>query len=496
MLTRIERAVTTGAMALCLLAAGLWGESSARAGVEPPAAGTQRVLIISGQGEHDWRSTTPFLRKVLADTGRFDVRVCETPVGLTAQMLADFDVLVDDYAGRALGTDTDNAIIRFVESGKGLVITRGAIGSFTGSHQSEGAKQTGGPVFARLVPAYWSTGPAGDRQPSVQFVDVKIARPEHPIVHGLKSSFKTADALYRGMTVLTGAEVLATAAHDAASGSGKDVPVLLTAGFGNGRVFCSGLGHDLAAMHEKEFITTFTRGTEWAATGTATLPADAGLPRPNADAVRALLITGGHDHETAFYSLFDGYKDLDWLPVAPSTTAFQNDLRGKYDVVIMYDFSRDLDEKGKKNLREFVESGKGVVVLHHALLNYQKWNWWYQDVVGGSYRLSREGTVPSSTVKNNEQIFVTPEGNHPVTTGIAPFHLVDETYGRMWISPNVRPLLSTDNPNSNHVLAWIGPQAGTKVVAIQLGHGHTAFGHPSYRALVHNAILWAAGRIK
>ena len=77
----------------------------------------------------------------------------------------------------------------------------------------------------------------------------------------------------------------------------------------------------------------------------------------------------------------------------------------------MYDFSRDLDEKGKKNLRDFVESGKGIVVLHHALLNYQKWTWWYQDVVGGSYRLSREGDIPSSTVKNDQDIAVTPAGS-------------------------------------------------------------------------------------
>ena len=176
--------------------------------------------------------------------------------------------------------------------------------------------------------------------------------------------------------------------------------------------------------------------------------------------VRALLITGGHDHETAFYSLFDGYQELGSIPVVTSSTAFQNDLRSKYDVVIMYDFSRDLDEKGKKNLRDFVESGKGVVVLHHALLNYQKWNWWYQDAVGGSYRLSREGDVPSSTVKNNQDIAVTPESDHPITAGIAPFHIVDETYGRMWMSDKVRPLLATDNPNSSHYVAWIGPLAG------------------------------------
>ena len=150
----------------------------------------------------------------------------------------------------------------------------------------------------------------------------------------------------------------------------------------------------------------------------------------------------------------------------------------------MYDFSRDLDEKGKKNLREFVESGKGIVVLHHALLNYQKWDWWYKDVVGGSYRLSREGAIPSSTVKNDEPIAVTPASQHPIIAGIGPFQVVDETYGRMWISPNARPLLTTDNPNSTHVVAWIGPQADSRVVAIQLGHGPTAFRQPPYRALV------------
>jgi type 1 glutamine amidotransferase len=214
------------------------------------------------------------------------------------------------------------------------------------------------------------------------------------------------------------------------------------------------------------------------------------------DAVKALLITGGHDHETSFYTLFEGYQDLARVQVANSGVAFQNDLRGKYDVVIMYDFTRELDEKGKKNLRDFVESGKGVVVLHHALLNYQKWDWWYQDTVGGSYRLQKEGDRLSSTVKNDQQISVTPVGQHPVTAGIAPFQITDETYKRMWMSPSVQPLLTTDNPYSDPVLAWVGPNAKAKVVAIQLGHGHTAHGNPSYRTLVHNAILWAAGKTK
>src|SRR5207247_4215210 len=111
-----------------------------------------------------------------------------------------------------------------------------------------------------------------------------------------------------------------------------------------------------------------------------------------------------------------------------SSTAFQTDLRGKYDVLIMYDFSRDLNETGKKNLRDFVASGKGIVVLHHALLDYQEWTWWYEDVVGGSYRLRKNGTIPSSTYKGEQQIYVAPAGEHPITAGLGPFQVVDETY--------------------------------------------------------------------
>jgi type 1 glutamine amidotransferase len=215
-----------------------------------------------------------------------------------------------------------------------------------------------------------------------------------------------------------------------------------------------------------------------------------------AGAVRALLITGGHEHETSFYTLFHGYDDLPRVPVTSSATAFQNDLRGKYDVLIMYDFSRDLTENGKKNLRAFVESGKGVVVLHHALLNYQTWPWWYEDVVGGSYRLQRDGNIRASTVKADQKISVTPAGEHPMTRALVPFQVVDETYKHMWISPKVRPLLTTDNPNADRLLAWIGPCTTSRVVAIQLGHGPTVFNDPAYRTLVHNAILWSAGRLR
>jgi type 1 glutamine amidotransferase len=224
------------------------------------------------------------------------------------------------------------------------------------------------------------------------------------------------------------------------------------------------------------------------------LPLGPEASQANAGAIRGLLITGGHDHEASFYSLFSGLKALDRLPVDTAANAFKNDLRGKYDVLIMYDFTRDLDETGRKNLREFVEAGKGVVVLHHALLDYQTWPWWSDEVVGGRYRLQREGDAPSSSVKNDQRVDATPAATHPVLEGIAPFQVTDETYKNMYFSPKIKPLLTTDNPTSDVNVAWVGPCATSRVVAIQLGHGPSIFSHRSYRTLVHNAVRWAAGK--
>jgi type 1 glutamine amidotransferase len=476
-------------------------------------------LILSGGGSHDWRTSTPILRRILAETGRFDVRVCESPAGLTARTLEDFDVLVDDGGPGATGDETGRVIGAFVELGKGLVVTHGALAPFVEMRMQSGGKPPAHSEQDRKVERYRPVLPGSGLHVATHFLRVKIGEPqqpivvpivgktlrvgvrrrEHPIVRGMNGKFAIADAPYRNITVHPQAEVLATADDGAVGGSaGNGAPVLVACSIGKGRVVCTTLGHDAAAMQEKVFVATLRRGVEWAATGAVTLPTDLGPARSGAaaGAVRALLITGGHDHEASFYGLFDDHKDLAPVPVASSSTAFQGDLRAKYDVVVMYDFSRDLDATGKKNLRDFVEGGKGIVVLHHALLDYPQWPWWSESVVGGRYRLKPEGNVPASTFKGDQQIFVTPAEPHEVTAGIAPFHITDETYKMMWFSPRVRPLLATDNQNSDRTLAWIGPDEHYKVVAIQLGHGRTAFGHPSYRALVRNAILWAAGRTK
>jgi len=90
------------AMAVCYL----WSVSSAS------AAGKIRVLIIDGQNNHNWRATTPLMKRELEETGRFTVAVSsnlkpgDAPGEIAETVpfppdLSRYDVIVSNYNGAA-----------------------------------------------------------------------------------------------------------------------------------------------------------------------------------------------------------------------------------------------------------------------------------------------------------------------------------------------------------------------------------------------------------
>jgi hypothetical protein len=46
------------------------------------------------------------------------------------------------------------------------------------------------------------------------------------------------------------------------------------------------------------------------------------VPPPKNDAVRLLVVTGGHGYPAAFYTLFEGYDDIVWTHAASPKEAF------------------------------------------------------------------------------------------------------------------------------------------------------------------------------
>ena len=209
--------------------------------------------------------------------------------------------------------------------------------------------------------------------------------------------------------------------------------------------------------------------------------------------LRVLVVTGGHGYPTSFYTLFE-QPGLTWDHETTNEEAYRRDLVSRYDVLVLYDLSRTLSPEGRANLQAFAESGKGIVVLHHALCSYNDWQW-YRELVGANYLLQQEGGRAPSTYSHDETIPVALARPHPVTRGVAIAEVHDETYKGMWFSPDVTVLLTTSHAQADPALAWISPYAKSRVVAIQLGHGRETHDHPGYRTLIRNAILWSAGRL-
>ena len=209
--------------------------------------------------------------------------------------------------------------------------------------------------------------------------------------------------------------------------------------------------------------------------------------------VRVMVVTGGHQHDTSFGSLFEGYEQIT-ARIYPRDIAFKRDLRPTFDVLVLYDLTQEITETEQANFRNFLESGKGLVVLHHAVANYWKTWPWYQDLIGAKYYLITEGDRPASKPTLGQVMTARPVGDHPITRGVGPLCWEEETYKGMTVSPSVKVLLETDNPTSERQIAWISPYEKSRVVVMISGHDRKAHLHPGFRALVHNAILWSAGR--
>jgi type 1 glutamine amidotransferase len=225
-----------------------------------------------------------------------------------------------------------------------------------------------------------------------------------------------------------------------------------------------------------------------------TTSAASGHGQQAAAPLRLLVVTGGHDYPTSFYTLFE-QPGLIWDHEATSEAAYRRDLRSRYDVLVLYDLPKTLSAEARANLQAFAESGKGIVVLHHALCGNNDWEW-YRELVGARYLIEPQGGRPVSTYSHDETIPVAMTQPHPITRGVALREIHDETYKGMWFSPDITVLLTTTHALADPPLAWISPYAKSRVVAIQLGHGREAHSHPGYRTLVRNAILWSAGQLQ
>jgi type 1 glutamine amidotransferase len=77
------------------------------------------------------------------------------------------------------------------------------------------------------------------------------------------------------------------------NGTGEHEPIIVTIAYGKGRVFHDTLGHvgathkePIVAMKSVDYSVLLQRGTEWAATGSVTIPLPSNFPAADRTSIR------------------------------------------------------------------------------------------------------------------------------------------------------------------------------------------------------------------
>jgi type 1 glutamine amidotransferase len=265
-------------------------------------AGPIRVMILDGESGgpyHKWQLVTPVLKKELDETGLFQVEVVTAPPsggdfgGFRPAFTNDHVVVLNyDAPDERWPADLKAAFEQYVKNGGGVVAVHAADNAFPGWKAFNemigiggwrGRTEQAGPLWyhanGKLVSDN-TPGNAGSHGIRVPF-QLTVREPNHPVTKGLPSVWMhQGDELY---STLRGPgqnmTVLATAHSDPANhGTGHDEPQLMVLSYGKGRIFHTTLGHDVNALSSVDFVTTFQRGTEWAATGAVTQKVPAAFP--------------------------------------------------------------------------------------------------------------------------------------------------------------------------------------------------------------------------
>jgi hypothetical protein len=265
------------------------------------AAAPVPVMILDGESAgtfHQWKLTTPVLRRALEETGLFQVEVVTAPpagadFSTFHPQFTRYKAVIFNYDApdERWPEDLKSAFENYARAGGGVVIVHAADNAFPGWKAFNEMTGVGGwrNRNAQTGP-YWyfsdgklisdaAPGPGGTHGRRVPFL--LTVRAEHPITRGLPLTWMhQADEMYarlRGPG--SNMTVLATAYSDPANmGSGHDEPQLMVSRFGQGRVFHTTLGHDVAAMSSVDFVVTLQRGTEWVVSGKVTQKVPASFP--------------------------------------------------------------------------------------------------------------------------------------------------------------------------------------------------------------------------
>jgi len=254
---------------------------------------------------------------------------------------------------------------------------------------------------------------------------------------------------------------------------------------------------------------------------------------------RVAVVTRGHPFDKpAFLAVFDDMAGITWTHVEhPDALDLVDPERADaFDVFVMYDMPGirftgadppcvflDPPPGYPEAFERLLDTGKGMVFLHHAIAGWPSWPR-YGEIIGGRFHYQPatfDGVdYPDSGYRHDVTHTVEVlDPSHPICEGLgASFTITDELYLFPVLEDQVHPILRStydfvdtsfssadrairgkfddrtgwSHPPGSSLVAWTKQVGASPVAYLQLGDGPATYADPSYRRILANAIRWAA----
>ncbi len=270
------------------------------------AAAPMKALIVDGQNAHNWKETTPILKKLLEETGLFAVDVATSPPkgkdmsGFRPDFAA-YKLVVLNYQGDDWPEATQKAFVDYVAQGGGVVCYHFAAAAFPkwkeynriiGVGGWGDRNEKAGPYLCwrdgRIVRATDPPGKAGFHGPQQTF-QIVVREPEHPITRGTAQGVHAIGrrallpAPRAGRERHRAGHCLRTEAerrHGRERADADDDHLRPRAGL------LDPLGPRRPTVEERGLHRHVPAGAEWAATGNVTQKVPADFPGPDRPSIR------------------------------------------------------------------------------------------------------------------------------------------------------------------------------------------------------------------
>ena len=217
------------------------------------------------------------------------------------------------------------------------------------------------------------------------------------------------------------------------------------------------------------------------------------------NSMKVAVVTGGHRFDVPnFHGLFRNLQGVDaYIQPLEDFASAHEQARDFYDVAVFYNMHKegptDANRPGwmgrpRTALGAWLATGKGVVLLHHAILAFPDWMPWVEmaGVSAGSFEsFSHDEVMPIRVV----------DRDHPITQGLSDWEMIDETYVMGEPDATSRVLLTTTHPKCMQAIGWTRHYENTRVFCLQSGHDNQTWQDDNFQTVLLRGIQWVSGRL-